>query len=83
MYTRFAEREPLEFLTVDISDENDPLWEEYQIAVVPCLLAFRDGTVIARRDGLLGVGLGEPELAGLLADVHRLTAVHRDISPTG
>jgi thioredoxin-like negative regulator of GroEL len=73
VFDRFAAQESSPFLRVDVSDESDPAWEEYHVAVVPTLIAFLNGHVVARRDGLLGLGLTDAELAGLLADVHRIS----------
>jgi thiol-disulfide isomerase/thioredoxin len=47
---------------VDISDENNPLWETFKVEIVPTLVGFRNGAAIARRDGVPGVGLGKREL---------------------
>ena len=44
---------------VDISDTDDPLWETFDISVVPTVIIFKDGQPIFRRDGVLGRGLSE------------------------
>jgi thioredoxin 1 len=51
---------------VDISDEDNPLWERFGVSVVPTLVGFRDGAAIVRKDGVAGVGLGMPELEDAL-----------------
>ncbi len=42
---------------VDLSDENNPLWDSLRIKVVPTLIAFKDGTEFWRADGISMVGL--------------------------
>jgi len=47
---------------VDISDEDNPLWETFKVDIVPTLVGFRDGVAIARKDGIAGAGLGMSDL---------------------
>ena len=50
---------------VDLSDWDNPLWEEYKIDVVPTLVAFENGKEIARRNGHRGVGLSRRDIEEL------------------
>ena len=52
---------------VDLSDEDDPLWEEMRIDVVPTIVLFRDGKEVARVNGTLGKGLKSEDVDSLLA----------------
>ncbi len=45
---------------VDLTDLQSPLWEQFEIEVVPSVVVFRDGEVTQRTDGIAGVGLGRP-----------------------
>ena len=47
---------------VDISDTDNPLWETFDVKIVPTLIGFGDGETISRKDGVAGVGLGMLEL---------------------
>jgi thioredoxin len=58
---------------VDISDENNPLWEEYKIEVVPTLIAFEKGKETSRRNGRRGIGLGGKDIDDLR---HELEQTH-------
>ena len=51
---------------VDISDESNPLWETFEVDIVPTLVGFSNGATIVRKDGVPGVGLGMPELEDAL-----------------
>ncbi len=45
--------------TMDISDDDNPLWEIFNIEVVPTIIIFKEGKAVFRRDGVLGRGLSE------------------------
>jgi thioredoxin reductase (NADPH) len=47
----------------DLTDVESPLWDLFRVEVVPSVLAFRDGEVVARADGRQGEGLEETDLA--------------------
>jgi thioredoxin 1 len=44
-------------LLADLTDLDNPLWETFDIQVVPTVMVFRDGEVLYRKDGVLGEGL--------------------------
>ncbi|HLM70463.1 MAG TPA: thioredoxin family protein [Thermoplasmata archaeon] len=41
----------------DVTSEESPLWEDFQIDVVPTLVVFREGRPVFRVDGVLGLGV--------------------------
>jgi len=51
-----------EFLQVKIDDEMNPLWEEYNIQIVPAVILFEGERLARRLDGRRGIGLSEEEL---------------------
>jgi thioredoxin 1 len=55
-----------EFLRVRIDDEDNPLGEKYEVAVVPTVILFKAGKVQRRLDGILGAGLTEDQLRNFL-----------------
>lgn len=57
------------FAVVRLDDEANPLWDTYRVDVVPSLAYFRGGALVARKDGTLGRGLSEPDLAAFLHQV--------------
>ena len=61
-FEAFASKGHLDCGEANISHYEDPLWEQFQIKVVPTLLAFRDGELIKRKDGVLYRGLSEADL---------------------
>jgi thiol-disulfide isomerase/thioredoxin len=42
---------------VDLSDEENLLWETFSMEVVPTVMIFKKGELVYRRDGALGQGL--------------------------
>jgi thioredoxin 1 len=42
-----------ECVMVNISDEDDPIWDNYRIEAVPTIMLFRNGSVIDRKTGRL------------------------------
>jgi thioredoxin 1 len=56
---------------VDISDENNPLWETFKVDIVPTLIGFRDGVTIVRKDGVAGAGLGATDLQDALRKLEK------------
>lgn len=41
----------------DLSDFQNPLWETFDIQVVPTVMVFKDGELVYRKDAVLGQGL--------------------------
>lgn len=54
---------------VIIDDYDNPLWEIYEIGVVPTVILFEDGKVSKRLDGRFGSGLKEQQLENWLAQL--------------
>jgi thiol-disulfide isomerase/thioredoxin len=53
----------LKLVIADLTDEDSPLWETFEIEVVPSVIVFRDGDPLFRVDGRLMEGLGPKDLA--------------------
>ncbi len=52
-----------------LEDDDNILWEDYNIEAVPTVILFKDGQVRDRLDGRLGVGLRESQLVNWLEKV--------------
>jgi thioredoxin 1 len=61
---------PFEVGYVDLTSESNPLWERFHVDVVPTIVAFRKGEEVFRRDGRLGRGLNDGDVAALVAALH-------------
>lgn len=51
---------------VDVSDDDSPFWDAFGIEVVPTLILFHKGKVVARADGRFVRGLREDDLKSLI-----------------
>ena len=51
---------------IDISDVNSPLWDTFQVKIVPTLVGFKNGATVVRKDGVAGAGLQPQELLDAL-----------------
>ncbi|MEE9586192.1 MAG: thioredoxin family protein [Nitrososphaerales archaeon] len=69
VFEEYSRDPEYEFAKVDITDDDNPLWERYNIEAVPTLIAFKDGKEIGRKDAALGVGLSEEDLKDLLQEI--------------
>jgi len=54
------------FLRVRIDDENNRLWEKYDVKVVPTVILFKGEKVQRRLNGVLRVGLTENQFKDFL-----------------
>ena len=52
----------------DVTSDSSPLWDDFEIELVPTVIVFRDGAAVERFDGRPAEGLG-PD------DVERMRAV--------
>lgn len=58
-FLRQVAREGLQerVVLVDVSDEDDPAWDDAHLDVVPTLVRYREGAEAGRVDGRMGRGL--------------------------
>lgn len=56
-FDKLAAARSWRFASVYLDDESNPLWDDYEVEVVPTLALFRDGKLVDRQDGILGYGL--------------------------
>lgn len=47
-------------------DDQELLADRYGIEIIPTVLCFANGTVVARLDGVAGIGLNERQLVAFL-----------------
>ncbi len=56
-FDKLAAKWPWRFASVYLDDESNPLWDDYNVEVVPTLALFRGGKLVDRQDGILGYGI--------------------------
>lgn len=55
--------------SVKINDDDNPLWDKYDIKAVPTLIAFSNNSIKSRRDAKMGIGLTSSDLNSILSDL--------------
>jgi thioredoxin-like negative regulator of GroEL len=53
----------------DLTDYDSPLWERFEVGVVPTVVVFRDGAPDFRQNGRMGIGLRDSDLSKLRANL--------------
>jgi hypothetical protein len=56
---------PATLAIADITDLNDPLWDDFQIRITPSIIVFREGNILERIDGRRFLGITSKGLARL------------------
>ncbi|MDP6641037.1 MAG: thioredoxin family protein [Nitrososphaerales archaeon] len=69
IFKKYSQNSDDEYALVDITDDNNPLWDKCNVAKVPTILVFKEGQEIGRRNAIPGVGLIERDMQGLLNDI--------------
>ena len=59
VFQAVAEKTGIAWARMDISDNDNPVWEVFSVEVVPTVIIFKEGKAVFRRDGVLGRGLSE------------------------
>jgi thioredoxin 1 len=54
---------------VKLNDDDNPIWDKFNINSVPTVIAFSKNSIKGRRDARMGVGLTKEDLQSLLAEI--------------
>ncbi len=54
---------------IKLNDDDNPLWDKYNINAVPTLIAFSNNSIKSRRDAKMGVGLTNSDLNSIMSDI--------------
>ncbi len=69
VFEKATQGSDLEVIEAVVDDEENPIWSDYQVDIVPTVLFFEDGKVTRRLDGRPGVGLTKDELVAALGQM--------------
>ncbi|MGA7861288.1 MAG: thioredoxin family protein [Thermoplasmata archaeon] len=56
---------PATLAIADITDLENPLWEDFRVRITPSIIVFRDGEVLQRVDGMRFLGITRSALSKL------------------
>ena len=57
------------FYSVKLNEEENPLWDEFNIDLVPTIIAFEKDKMVARRNAKMGIGLSKSDIDSLLLEL--------------
>lgn len=60
----------------DLGDLENPLWETFDIDVIPTVMVFKEGELVYRKDGILGQGLAD----GVMSEVIERAQATRSVT---
>ena len=52
-----------------VDEDENPLWDRFNIQAVPTVIAFENGKIIARRDARKNVGLTQSDMTSLVNEL--------------
>ena len=67
-----ANTNDISWATVDLSDDENELWDVFDIQIVPTVLVFKDGNAVWRKDGEPGRGLSDDVINETVSKVRSL-----------
>ncbi|HSB83791.1 MAG TPA: thioredoxin family protein [Nitrosarchaeum sp.] len=53
-----------------VDEDENPLWDRFNILAVPTMIAFEDGKVLARRDAKKGIGLTRKDMESIVKELN-------------
>jgi thioredoxin-like negative regulator of GroEL len=52
-----------------VDEDENPLWDRFNIQAVPTMIAFKQGKIIARRDAKKHVGLTKEDMLSIIKEL--------------
>lgn len=52
-----------------VNEDENPLWDRFNIQAVPTIIAFQNGQILARRDAKRGIGLTRKDMESLIDEL--------------
>lgn len=53
-----------------VNEDENPLWERFDIQMVPTMIAFQDGKILTRRDAKRGIGLTRKDMESIVKELN-------------
>ncbi len=53
-----------------VNEDENPLWDRFNIQAVPTMIAFQDGKIIARRDAKKHIGLTRSDMESIIKELN-------------
>lgn len=53
-----------------VNEDENPLWERFDIQMVPTMIAFQNGKILTRRDAKRGIGLTRKDMESIVKELN-------------
>ena len=53
-----------------VNEDENPLWDRFNIQAIPTMIAFQNGDIIARRDAKKGIGLTRSDIESIIKELN-------------
>ncbi len=57
--------------SIKLNDDDNPLWDRFNINAVPTLIAFSNNSIKSRRDAKMGLGLNKDDINSILTEISK------------
>lgn len=64
-----SKTDPMNKIGALVDEDENPLWDRFNIQAVPTMIAFENGKIIARRDAKKHVGLTKSDMDSLVKEL--------------
>ena len=52
-----------------VNEDENPLWDKFNIQAVPTIIAFENGKIISRKDARKGIGLTRSDMESIVMEL--------------
>ena len=53
-----------------VNEDENPLWDRFEIQMVPTMIAFQNGKILTRRDAKSGIGLTRKDMESIVKELN-------------
>ena len=53
-----------------VNEDENPLWDRFNIQSIPTMIVFQNGNIIARRDAKKGIGLTRKDIESIIKELN-------------
>lgn len=53
-----------------VNEDENPLWDRFEIQMVPTMIAFQNGKILTRRDANRGIGLTRKDMESIVKELN-------------
>ena len=53
-----------------VNEDENPLWDRFNIQAIPTMISFQNGSILARRDAKKGIGLTRNDMESIVKELN-------------